>query len=174
MSKKPTVFFKSFDKNLQGRNGFQYEIGKTFVPGTDDQWHWLHFSAYVAGTLIHNDADMRICEVKPLGQVNFYHCTLDGYNRGEYNTDQLMIVRELSRDEIFDRLIREKCRPSLFLKLKPPFEVLIQVKDRLTKGDKLTIIALPYLTVQQKKRLLPVSYYRRIEQMDQEIRGKEG
>ena len=159
-------FYKSFDKDLRGRNGFQYEVGKTFEPDTKDQWYWLHFGEYVSSTLIHNNQDIRICEVKPLGQVNFYRTFADGYNKGEYNTDKLLIVRELSRDEIFEKLIEEKCNPGLFFKLKPPFEVLLRVKDRLNKWDKLGIIQRQDLTVKQKKQLLPKFYHRQIDRFE--------
>ena len=68
------TYYKSFDGNLCGYGGFQYEVGKTYKkPITDrDVYEWFHYAGTITSTLangIYTKKATRICEVKPIGET---------------------------------------------------------------------------------------------------------
>lgn len=158
------LYYKSFDENLCGYGGYQFEIGRTYETETKDTWNWYHFAAYASATLIYYKENLRICEVEPLGKKKFFHDHVDGFCKGYYTTNEIRIVRELSRDDLFDVLIAEKCPLHLMLPLKPPYEILLQFKKQLRGTRCYDILRMDYLTPVQKQNLLPKVWHKYIRQ----------
>lgn len=155
------VYYKSFDQNLFGRNGFQYAVGQSFqTDQSEDNWRWLHYSQYLSFTLIHSPAPARICTVIPQGKIKQIKCSMDGYNKGYYyGTTQLFIERELPRDEILAIAEEEDCRFWMIMDyLHPPFEWLLEHKSHI-RGTEMCgkILRSRDLTDEQVYALLPNS-----------------
>ena len=150
------TYYKSFDENLCGMNGFQYEVGKAFMADTDDPFQWLHFASKVNQTLRYYCKGIRICEVEPLGKVNRYAAW-------DMNTDCLHIIRELTTDEIIIKLLDEKCGVAEIINFEPSFNLLRVFYGRLRHCDKLAILSADYLTPEQKKALLPKCWEREVD-----------
>lgn len=153
---KKRIYYKSFDENLCGMNGFQYEVGKAFMADTDNTWHWLHFATKVSETLRHYGKGIRICEVEPLGRVNRYYSW-------DINTDCLYIIRELSKEEILEKLAEEKCRAYDMRNVEPPYEFLNAHRDLIKPLDRNSILYAPQLTAEQKKDLLPKCWAKQVD-----------
>lgn len=156
------MYFKGFDADLCGRNDYQFEVGSTYETDDWDTWSWFHYTKYVSATIIYFDSRMRVCEVEPLGDTKYFRDALDGYRKGYFTTNKLRIVRELSRDEIFDRLMQEKCSMFLMLKLEPPFEVLLDNKPRIRGNYCHSVLHREDLTNHEKRQLLPLSWHKYI------------
>lgn len=145
---------------MKGRNEFQFEVGGTYSTDTTDTWLWFHYAAYVSATLNYFGSDVRICVVEPLGDTHFFSTAMDGYNKGYYTTNKLTVVRELTRDEIFQLLDAERCPFYMVLKLNPPYSYLFQHKNKI-RGERChSIIRRSDLTYEERKSLLPKSQVR--------------
>lgn len=149
------VYYKSFDENLCGFGGFQYEVGKEYHAGTDDDFRWLHYASKIGTAAYYNDCGMRICVVKPLGRKSRFSGTTGCY----YTTDCLRIERELSREEILEQMKAEKCRFHTMQKLQPSAEFVRGCLPYLKAVDRRGITASDYLTLDEKLELLPPYYH---------------
>lgn len=156
------MYYKGFDANLRGYGNYSFEVGKTYSTDNDDPWLWYHYARYASATIIHVKKDIRICEIEPLGETRKYSSQLDGFGKGYYTTNKIRIIRELSRDEVFQTLLTEECPFSLIKKLNPPFEVLIQYKKQIRGTRCNCILAMNHLTNEQKMKLLPKVWHRYI------------
>jgi hypothetical protein len=162
------MYYKGFDANLCGYHDYPFEVGRTYSTDIDDTWSWYHYTRYISATINYFEGDMRICEVEPLGETRRFRDALDGFGKGYFTTNKLRIVRELSRDEVFDILLAEKCPLFLIKKLNPPFEVLMQYKNQI-RGDRCHwILSMAHLTDEQKRDLLPKVWHRYIRYFGEE------
>lgn len=160
-------YYKGLDENLCGRNGFQYEIGKEFTAGTDDSWCWLHFAKKVTDAIRYGT---RIVEVEPLTPV----CRYGSY--ADMNAEKIRVIRELSRDEIIDRLIEEKSPVYRMVYFEPTYEELLRIRDHIRRGDHMSICCeFDWLTAEQKMSLLPKSWADRVRthELSKAILGAE-
>jgi len=157
------MYYKGFDANLCGWEDYQFEVGRTYTTDIDDNWSWYHYTQYASATLNYFDSGVRICEVEPLGEIKRFRYAADGYGKGYFTTNKIRILRELTRAEIFDTLIDEKCSLFLMLKLKPPFEVLQKYKSAIRGNYCYPVLEFDYLTDDEKRELLPKSRHRYIE-----------
>ena len=163
-----SIFYKSFDERLCGRNGYSFMVNQTYTTDDDDTWQWFHYSQYLSSTLIHSShtEKIRICEVEPLGRINKFRCMSDGYNKGfYYTTDKLFIVRELVEDEVLVTVEKEKCPLWMVLKyLRPPYEWLLKHRNKI-RGDVICIrlLARDDLSDDELRELLPKTKHKRIE-----------
>lgn len=156
-------FYKAFKNDLTGKCNFQYKIGGIASLDHDDTWTWLHFSPDI-GSIIHYHFDSingnRICEVEPLGQIEKF-----GRKRGhiEYTTNKLRIVRELSKDEIFNKMIEERYKFNRWCRYNPPYNILEQYKSSI-RGYYICykIMERIDLTHEEKISLLPKKYHTQI------------
>jgi len=161
------IYYKSFNDLLQGRNNYQFEINKIYQIDHSDTWEWFHFAEYISSTLIHNgkNNEYRICVVEPLGKINKFPARYDGYNKGNYfTTNRIKICRELSKEEIFEILIEEKCSFHMLLEYTiPSFEYLFNNKKKIRGDHYCRIIAnRKDFTNEEKYKLLPKSQYKRL------------
>ena len=156
------MYFKGFDANLCGYNNYPFEVSAVYETEDWDTWSWFHYTKYVSATLNYFESDMRVCEVEPLGKTKFFRDALDGYRKGYYTTNRLHIVRELSREEIFDRLMQEKCPVYLLLKLNPPYEVLLQIKSHIRGSYCHKVLHRKDLSDDEKRQLLPACWHKYI------------
>lgn len=164
---KTSKYYKGLDDNLRGRNGFQYEIGKEFTADTDDSWHWLHFARKVTDAIWYGK---RVVEVEPVKPTQYYG------NYSDLNAKTIRIVRELSRDEIFEKLIEEKCPVFGMVYIEPTFEELLRMKDHIRRSDHESILwDFDWLTAEQKMALLPKSWAARVRthELSKAILGAE-
>lgn len=154
------MYFKACTKDLTGYGGFQFEIGKTYSTDDLDDWRWFHYTKYLAQTLrYYHEPDTRFLEVTPLG--NRQHFVTGDTNY--WTTNLLQIVRELTREEVYERLLAEKCSFYDLCHLHPPYEVLKKaLPRRLSFTVKQMIAAQPNLTLEQKKDLLPASWHKHL------------
>ena len=156
------MYYKGFDSDLCGYDKFQFRVGRIYINDINDNWSWFHYTDLASATIIYFDKGMRICEVEPLGEVKRFRDPLDGVGKGYFTTSKIHIVRELSREEIFETLIAEKCPFFLITKLDPPYEVLMNYKSEI-RGEKCrSILHLGYLSDEQKRILLPKSWHKYI------------
>ena len=147
-------YYKGLDDNLCGRNGFQYEIGKEFTADTDDSWHWLHFAKKVTDAIFYGH---RVVEVEPVTAVQRYGSYSD------MNAKTIRIVRELTRDEIIDKLVEEKFPVYRMVYFEPTYKELLRIKDHIHRGDHMSICCeFDWLTAEQKLSLLPKSWASRV------------
>jgi len=159
----PRTFYKGFNGDMKGRNDYQFEVGGTYSTDTNDNWVWFHYAAYASATLNYFQADIRICIVEPLGDTRFFSSAMDGYNKGYYTTNKLAIIRELTREEIFQLLDAEKCPFYMVLRLNPPYSYLVQHKSQI-RGERChSIIRRSDLTYDERKSLLPKSWVRYLD-----------
>lgn len=159
----PRSFYKGFNGELKGRNDFQFQVGETYSTDTDDTWVWFHYAAYVSATLNYFGPDVRVCVVEPLGDTRFFNCSLDGYNKGYYTTNRFRVIRELSRQEIFQTLDFEKCPFYMILKLQPPYSYLLEHKNQIRGSRCMDIIHRDDLSYDERKSLLPKSQVRYLD-----------
>ncbi len=151
------TYYKGLDENLCGRNGFQYEVGRAFTADTDDNWHWLYFTDKVTTAIGYG---LRIVEVKPLTRITkigYYSC----------NARTILIVRELSREEILSRLLAEGCCIGRLIQYKPTYEELsCFCRERFLSSDDCFCVCYrcDWLTAEQKKSLLPSCWHCRIDE----------
>ncbi len=148
------MFYKGFNSKLQGYGDYQFEIGKTHSSITKDNFVWFHYAEYLSATLVHFEADIRICLVTPLGETRYFKGGLDGVGKGYYTTNKILIDRELTRREIFEIFGNEEFSFYLLLKLNPPFEVLVKYKMKIFKYSD-SVLQMKHLTKEQKLFLLP-------------------
>ena len=155
------MFIKAFKAGLTGYSGFQYDIGKTYETDTDDSWRWFHYAASATQALRqYNAPDTRFCEVKPLAAFKRFKALDTDY----YTTAKLSIVREVGRDEVLQMLMAERCPFYLLTRLDPPFDVLEAcVPMRKNFSDCADILRKTYLTIEQRKSLLPKTYHKYLE-----------
>lgn len=92
--KKKKTYFKGLDANLQGHDGFQYEIGKTYSVATHDPWRWLHYTSHIETAIQYG---RRIVEVKPVTGSCYY-------GADDICAQSIYIVRELDKEEILTHL----------------------------------------------------------------------
>lgn len=156
------MYYKGFDGKLCGRGEYPFEVGRTYSTDTQDTWSWYHYSKYASATIIYFDANIRICEVEPLGKQVFFHDKLDGFGKGYYTTNKIRIIRELPKEEIYEVLISEKCSLFLLLKLNPPFAALLQYKAKIRGSYCYSILGMRHLTEEQKRLLLPKVWHKHI------------
>jgi len=157
------LFYKGFNKNLQGYNNYQFSVGETYSTDNNDTWLWFHYTKYVSSTIIYFDKDIRICEVEPVGKTSFFKDSTDGYKKGYYTTNKLKITRELSKSEIFDSLYKEKCRYYLVQKLNPPINILIRYKSKIRGSSYCSkIIQRADLRSEEKKLVIPKCWHKYI------------
>jgi hypothetical protein len=102
MKKVKVMGYKGFDKNLKCR-GFQYEVGKTYEIKEDIRlcstgFHFCRDFKNVDGYYNFRNIDYRFCEVEALGQV------IDQEDGEKSVTNKIKIVREISRQEMYDTL----------------------------------------------------------------------
>lgn len=157
------MYYKGFNANLCGWEDYQFEVGQTYTMDIDDTWSWYHYTKYVSATLNYFDKGIRVCEVEPLGETRRFHAAADGFGKGYFTTNKIRILRELTRAEIFDALMAERCSLFLVLKLEPPFEVLQEYKSSIRGNYCHSILGSDYLTDDEKRALLPKSWHRYIE-----------
>ena len=169
------VYYKAFDKGLRGYNGFQFEVGKTYTHEDDDSWRWFHYSHVLRVTFwYYAHPDSRFCIVESQGMRQRFHSNVGVY--GNYwTTPKIRIVRELSRDEVYEILFKEHTPFWIMNILKPPFEVLLQYGKRI-RGDCVfdeIVRQRDDFTLKQKKALIPKKYHRRAEIHEDVKRIKE-
>lgn len=151
---KDQHYYKGLDENCCGCNDFQYEIGKEFTAETTDSWHLLHFAEKVSTAI---KFGTRIVEVEPITPINRFEPFDD------MNAKSIRILRELSKEEIAEKLFEEKCPVYKMVKIEPPYEVLLRHKDAIKRCDHRTIcLCFDWLTEEQKQTLLPKSWKRSI------------
>ena len=93
------IGYKAFDKDLKCR-GFQFEVGKTYRKENTSDIHCctntvFHFCREINKIEIESTyklAESRVCEVIAIGNIV--------KDADKYGTDELLILRELSREEI--------------------------------------------------------------------------
>lgn len=149
---KKKHYYKGLDENLRGLNSYQYEVGKEYSAGTDNKYHWLHFAEKVSGAFPYGP---RIVEVEPVTKVNRYNST-------DLNAEKIRIVRELSADEVVNRLFEENYPLYLMDKIRPSYAQLLRHKDHIKRCDHRAILHWDWLTPDQKRVLLPKSWERYI------------
>lgn len=149
------TYYKGFNGDLRGRNDYTFQVGNVYSTEIDDTWSWFHYAAYASATLNYFDSDIRICIVEPVGEKCFFRSSLDGYNKGYYTTNKIRIVRELSRSEIFQILVAEKCPFRMILKLRPPYPFLFNHKNQIRGSCCRNIIERNDLSYEERKSLLP-------------------
>lgn len=153
MTKK---YYKAMNSDLTGRFGTQYEVGKTFYTGDDDDWTWFHYTDNITDTLhFYHTSDVRFCEVKPLGKIVNFGRIHPYY----WTTNRIEIVREIPRDEIYEMLLEEKCNTYFLLRLYPPFEILSRCKTHNRGWSQSVLTQHPGLTIAEKEQLLPKKYH---------------
>lgn len=102
--------YKAFLPDLTCR-GFQYEVGKTYELERGDCLEMcccgFHFCRSLSEVFWYYDpcADTRICEVEALGDTHVR--VRRGVEAGKLVTSRISIIREMSRDEIMDKLRKE-------------------------------------------------------------------
>ena len=94
------IGYKAFDKDLRCM-GFQFEVGKTYSTGrkkeelelcTDTVFHFCRELHRIECESAYKISESRICEVIATGDI------ID--NGGKFGTNEIMILRELSAEEI--------------------------------------------------------------------------
>ncbi len=155
------MFIKAFTADLTGYGGYQFEIGKTYETDTDDDWRWFHYTASAAQALRqYNSPDTRFCEVEPIASSKRFRALDTDY----YTTAKLRIVREISCDDMLQLLMAERCPFYLLKRLDPPFDVLAAcVPTRKSFSACADILHKSYLTIEQRKFLLPKKYHKYLE-----------
>lgn len=168
MDKK--IYYKSFDGNLCGYGGFQYEVGKTYKrPLTDrNAFEWFHYAGTVTSTLANGNytgKNTRICEVKPIGETEYFRNVFAPTKKaGYFTTNQIAIIRELSRDEIFDLLEKEKSKYFYFKELMPEYKHLLKRKKEIRGFSRVyEIIQRSDLSFEEKKQLIPQKWMYELE-----------
>lgn len=152
------VFYKSFNRNLEGYNNYQFEVGEVYELNSEDDWTWFHYAEYVSATLIYycKDKNFRVCEVEPLGNVKFFKSKIP--NECYYTTNKIKIGRELSKEEIFSIAVEEGCKFSTILNVfNPSKEYLLLNKSKIRGELCRNIILRDDLSLEDKKELLPMT-----------------
>ena len=93
-------YYKSFDENLCGHNGFQFEVGKEFTTDNEDTWQRFHMCRSIKDTLPYYK-NPRICIVEPIDGVT-------DFGEGLVSCSKIRIVRELTKEEILNKLKKER------------------------------------------------------------------
>jgi len=155
------MFIKAFNADLTGYGGFQFEVGQTYETDTDDNWRWFHYTASAAQALRqYNSPDTRFCEVESMAPSKRFRA----HNTDYYTTAKLRIVREISRDDVLQMLMAERCPFYLLTRLDPPYDVLAScVPARKSFTACADILNKSYLTIEQRKSLLPKKYHKYLE-----------
>ena len=163
------TYYKSFDGNLCGYGGFQFEVGKTYEkPITDrDVWEWFHYAGTVTSTLANNhvDKNTRVCEVIPIGETRYFKNAFSPTKKeGYFTTNRISIVRELSREEIFDLLEKERSKYFYFKEMVPEYKYLLRRKKEIKGFSRVyEIIQRPDLSFEDKKSLIPKTWMHELE-----------
>ena len=156
---RKTGYYKGLDENLCGKNGFQYEIGEEFTADTDDDLHWLHFTKSVSNAIEYGP---RVVEVKPITKI------MKSLRSKDMNAKTIRIVRELSRQEIIENLIDERCHLYKMTRFKPDYRELRWMKYCIRPDDYQTICyGFDWLTLEEKLTLLPENWKKRARMYDQ-------
>lgn len=155
------MFIKAFNADLTGHGGFQFEVGQTYETDTDDNWRWFHYTASAAQALRqYNSPDTRFCEVEPMAPSKRFRA----HNTDYYTTAKLRIVREISRDDVLQMLMAERCPFYLLTRLDTPYDVLASCAPaRKSFTACADILNKSYLTIEQRKSLLPKKYHKYLE-----------
>lgn len=155
------MFIKAFNADLTGYGGFQFEVGQTYETDTDDNWRWFHYTASAAQALRqYNSPDTRFCEVESMAPSKRFRA----HNTDYYTTAKLRIVREISRDDVLQMLMAERCPFYLLTRLDPPYDMLAScVPARKSFTACADILNKSYLTIEQRKSLLPKKYHKYLE-----------
>ena len=155
------MFIKAFNADLTGYGGFQFEVGQTYETDTDDNWRWFHYTASAAQALRqYNSPDTRFCEVESMAPSKRFRAHYTDY----YTTAKLRIVQEINRDDMLQMLMAEQCPFYLLTRLDPPFDVLAAcVRTRKSFSACADILNKSYLTIEQRKSLLPKKYHKYLE-----------
>lgn len=93
-------YYKAFDVNLRGHKGFQFEVGKVFTTDNEDTWQRFHMCRSIKNTLDYYHTP-RICIVEPIDGIT-------DFGEGLVSCSKIRIVRELSREEIINKLKKER------------------------------------------------------------------
>lgn len=163
------TYYKSFDGNLCGYGGFQFEVGKTYKkPIIDrDVCEWFHYAGTVTSTLANNhvDKNTRVCEVKPIGETKYFRNVFAPTKKaGYFTTNRISIIRELSRDEIFNLLEKEKSKYFYFKELMPEYKYLLKRKKEIRGFSRVfEIIQRSDLSFEEKRSLIPQRWMYELE-----------
>lgn len=163
------TYYKSFDGNLCGYGGFQFEVGKTYKKPIKDRavCEWFHYAGTVTSTLANNyvNKNTRVCEVKPIGETKYFRNVFSTTTKaGYFTTNQISIIRELSRDEIFDLLEKEKSKYFYFNELMPEYKYLLRRKKEINGFSRVyEIIQRSDLNFEEKKSLIPKRWMHELE-----------
>lgn len=163
---KSKTYYKSFDGNLCGYGGFQYEVGKTYITNTDDTFRWFHFCPKAKLAIRYsNSKDTRVCEIKRVGDK------ISKYD-DQRTSNGIEIIREIREQELYEKLEEEKCPLlTILMKLRPSFEYLMKRKNEIHGMQmKAEIINRADLTTSQKKELLNKRWHKEIERNEKSRR----
>jgi len=161
------VFYKSFNKNLQGHNNFQFNVGEVYEINSDDDWMWFHYAKLISATLIYycEDKSFRVCEVEPLGNVKFFKSKFP--NECYYTTNKIKIGRELTKEEIFTIAVEERCKFSTILNVFNPSKEFLLLNKKKIRGELCrNIILRTDLSLEDKKKLLPKAQQRFLQYLE--------
>jgi hypothetical protein len=142
-------YYKAFRGDLTGWNDYQFESGKTF---TDEEG--LYYADTISTCLItYHEPDTRIFEVaidKPC-----YKCIDAVHGSVAYQAKSITLTRELSRAEIADILIQERCPLERAVRLGLDFEALKRFpRQKLDYSQRHTIQTAKTLSHQEKAELI--------------------
>lgn len=93
-------YYKSFDENLCGHNGFQFEVGKEFTTDNEDTWQRFHMCKNIRNTMYYYKFP-RICIVEPIEDITIFDSTT-------LSCSKIRIICELSKKEIINQLKKER------------------------------------------------------------------
>lgn len=110
------------------------------------------------------DAKPHICEVEPNGESvqrdKFYMKKRFPY----YLSNRIAVIRELTMDEVVQRLWDEGANFNIFISAHAPFEELVKLKEYFNNLDTVgRLLRLSYLTTDQLRELLPQKYHKYID-----------
>ncbi len=168
------IYYKAFDANLCDIDRIQYEIGKEIVVCNPyrPSYHiaWARCAETVTGALFYAHELMkfsaieqvpRIFEVRITGE-NAEHHVYYGNRCWHYRrTNRLILVKELSQDEIMQRLWAEQDEKhpyiTPFIIMHAPFAELLKWRDYLNEDldEALCVLLLPHLTDEEKMQITP-------------------
>ena len=141
-------YYKAFRGDLTGWNNYQFESGKTF---TDEEG--LYYADTISKCLItYHEPDTRIFEVV-IDQPCYKRIDIDG--SVAYQAKSITLTRELSRAEIADILIQERCPLERAVLLGLDFETLKRFPcQKLDSSQRHIIQIAKTLSHQEKAELL--------------------
>ena len=102
------MYYKMMNKDMTCKNGFQYEIGKTYelegkLKMCGNGFHFCNSYLECLRYYNNHNGDKRLFEVRPLGKVK----EESGKFGNKYSTDKIKIVRELDIEGILDGIMKK-------------------------------------------------------------------